>query len=597
MLTFKVAVGFGALAALLLGSTASAAQETGASTAPAASRTRAGFIWDAGKVEHLMNRAGFGARPSDIEANVALGHAALVEKLVGERVEVEPFFFERIEAPDPKVVKAMSVDDRTAMMREIREKDRRQLLDYTTWWYDRMTSGEDPLRERMVLFWHGFFTSSFEEVKRSWLLIQQNQLVRRQALGSYAELLAAMAKDPAMLTFLDNQVNKKASPNENFARELMELFSLGAGNYTEQDVKEAARALTGRGVSREGNYEFHRRLHDDGEKTILGVMDTFDGDGLVKVILDQDACPRWIAGKLLVNFEGVEPSPKRLADYAAFLRDNQYQIQPFLRRLFLDPEFYRDEVLGARVQSPVDFMVGFTRRLGVQVPSAVLGSGATLLGQRLFWPPSVKGWDEGESWISTATIMQRGNLAGFMLGLVKVEDVLSQPETREPPPADPYAPGMTDESMEGGKSDEPMTDRRKMEDGEKMEDGRSKAGSGGRAGKPDAKKDKKIGIDGAALYHLRRAESSGWTISINLSSRIQKSGARTDAEIADRMLDDLLAIQAPQDTRVLVQTFLARERGRLKLADGKLLDAGAEAEHVLRRLAHLIYSLPEAQLG
>jgi len=587
MFTIKAAVGFGALAALFLGSTPSAAQETAASAGPAASRVRSGIAWDAKKVEHLLNRAGFGARPSDIEAAVALGQAALVEKLVGERVEVEPFFFERIDAPDPKVVKTMSVEDRTAMMREIREKDRRQLLDYTTWWYDRMTSGEDPLRERMVLFWHGFFTSSFEDVKRSWLLIQQNQLVRKHALGSYAELLAAMAKDPAMLTFLDNQVNKKASPNENFARELMELFSLGAGNFTEQDVKEAARALTGRGVSREGNYEFHKRLHDEGEKTVLGVTDRMNGDDLVKVILAQDACPRWIAGKLLANFEGVEPSPKRLADYAAYLRANEYQIQPFLRRLFLDPEFYRDEVIGARVQSPVDFMVGFTRRLGVQVPSAVLGSGATLLGQRLFWPPSVKGWDEGENWISTATIMQRGNLAGFMLGLVKVEDVLSEPETREPPPADPYEPGMTDGSMEGGKSDEPrsdepMTERPPMKKGVK----------------PDPKKDmKRIGVDGAALYGLKRAEASGWTISINLSSRIQKSGARTDAEIADRMLDDLLAIDAPPDTRVLVQTFLARERGRLKLADGKLLDAGAEAEHVLRRLAHLIYSLPEAQLG
>lgn len=583
MFTNKAAVGFGALAALLLGSTASSAQTPAASAGPAATRTRSSTAWDAKKVEHLMNRAGFGARPSDIEAGVALGQAALVEKLVGERVEVEPFFFERIDAPDPKVVKTMSVDDRTAMMREIREKDRRQILDYTSWWYDRMTSGEDPLRERMVLFWHGFFTSSFEDVKRSWLLIQQNQLLRKQALGSYAELLAAMAKDPAMLTFLDNQVNKKASPNENFARELMELFSLGAGNYSEQDVKEAARALTGRGVSREGNYEFHRRLHDEGEKTVLGVTDRLNGDDLVKLILAQDACPRWIAGKLLVNFEGVEPSPKRLADYAAFLRANEYQIQPFLRRLFLDPEFYRDEVIGARVQGPVDFMVGFTRRLGVQVPSAVLGSGATLLGQRLFWPPSVKGWDEGESWISTATIMQRGNLAGFMLGLVKVEDVLSEPETREPPPP-PYSgePGMTDDSLEGGKSDEPMTERPPMR----------------KDGKPGSKVDmKRIGVDGAALYGLRRAEASGWTISINLSSRIQKSGARTDAEIADRMLDDLLAIDAPQDTRALVQTFLARERGRLKLADGKLLDAGAEAEHVLRRLAHLIYSLPEAQLG
>ena len=569
MVTFQAAGISGALAVLLLG--------------PASAQTPAKAVtWDARAAEHLLNRAGFGARTSEVEAGVAMGQAALVAKLVRERKEVEPFFYERIDAPDPKLVKTMSVDERTAMMREIREKERRQLLEYTTWWYDRMASGEDPLRERMVLFWHGYFTSSVEEVKRGWLLIQQNQMVRNGALGSFADLLHAMTKDPAMLTFLDNQVNKRGSPNENLARELMELFTLGAGNYTEQDVKEAARALTGRGISRKGDYEFHKGQHDDGEKTILGVTDRFDGHDLVKLLLAQDACPRWVAGKLLAYFEGVEPSPQRLADYAAFLRANEYRIQPFLERLFLDPAFYRDEVVGARVQGPVDYMVGFTRRLGVQVPSPVLGSGATLLGQRLFWPPSVKGWDEGESWISTATIMQRGNLAGFMLGLVRVEDVLSEAETKEPPEpstADdaPMADGRMDEEEHG----EPMTDAKPPS-----------------ADKPAMKKDtKRIGIDGAALYGLRRAESSGWTISINLSSRIEKSGARTDAEIAGRMLEDLLAIDAPPDTHVLVQAFLARERGRLNLADGKLLDAGAEAERVLRRLAHLIFSLPEAQLG
>jgi hypothetical protein len=192
--------------------------------------------------------------------------------------------------------------------------------------------------------------------------------------------------------------------------------------------------------------------------------------------------------------------------------------------------------------------------------------------------------------------MQRGNLAGFMLGLVKVEDVLSEVDTKEPPPAaTPTAGGAPmmesdgDGSMEEDSSTgEPMAEGRAMEDEKNAADVK----------KPGAKKPaKRIGFDGAALYGLRRAEAAGWTVSINLSSRIQKSGARSDAEIADRMLDDLLAIRAPEDTRTLVRGFLARERARLNLADGKLLDAGAEAERVLRRLAHLIYSLPEAQLG
>jgi uncharacterized protein (DUF1800 family) len=331
-------------AALVLGSAVPAAR-TPASAAvavwtpvPASTQTlsshvaRSTFAWDARAVEHLYNRAGFGARPSEIKAGVAIGQAALVEQLVSQRVDVDPFFWDKTDAPDPREMRDLPAEERQQKLREFREKDRRQLIEYSGWWLDRMASGEDPLRERMVLFWHGFFTSSVEEVQRSWLLVRQNQLVREKALGSYAELLSAMLRDPAMLTYLDNQVNRRGNPNENLARELMELFSLGVGNYTEKDVQEAARALTGRGISRGGEYEFHPRLHDDGKKTVLGVTGKLDGDGLVAILLKQDACPRWVAKRLLAYFEGVEPSPERLADYAAFLRKSDYQLQPFLRR-------------------------------------------------------------------------------------------------------------------------------------------------------------------------------------------------------------------------------------------------------------------------
>jgi uncharacterized protein (DUF1800 family) len=567
----------GALAAIVLGA-----------AAPATSQV---VVWNARAVEHLYNRAGFGARPSEIDEGVAMGQAALVERLVTKRVDVEPFFYERIELPEPREMRTLPPEELAEKARQIRERDRRQLLEYTGWWLDRMASGEDPLLERMVLFWHGFFTSSVEDVKRSWPLIQQNHLVREKALGSYRQLLFAMAKDPAMLTYLDNQVNRKGNPNENLAREMMELFSLGVGNYTEKDVKEAARALTGRGVSREGNYESHPRQHDGGVKTILGATGKFDGDDLVEIILDQDACPRWVARKLLAYFEGVEPSPQRSADYAAFLKRNDYQIQPFLRRLFLDPAFYRDEVVGARVQGPVDYMVGISRRLGIRVPAVVLGGGAALLGQRLFFPPNVKGWDEGEAWITTASLMQRGNLAGFVLGLVKVEDVMSASDLEDAPPAPVEPPmqsgtpedtGATDDGhpMSGG-SEKPAAGEERP--AERRKSGAGKFKGGGKGG-------------GIALQALRRAEAFGWTATINFSARLSKAGARTDAEIADRMLDDLLAIQAPADTRARIREFLARERAGLKVEDGRLLDAGGEAERLLRRLAHLILSLPEAQL-
>lgn len=533
--------------------------------APSTQAARPGFVWDARAVEHLYNRAGFGARPAEIETGVAMGQAALVEQLVSKRVDVEPFFWERIDVPNPREMRDLPPDEIKQRQREFREKDRKQLLEYTAWWLDRMSSGEDPLRERMVLFWHGFFTSSIEEVKRGWFLIRQNQLVREKALGSYSDLLSAMLRDPAMLTYLDNQVNRKGNPNENLARELMELFSLGVGNYTETDVKEAARALTGRGISREGDYEFHPRLHDDGKKTVLGVTGKLDGDALVAAILKQDACPKWIAKRLITYFEGVPPKPERISEYAAFLRKNDFQLQPFLKKLFLDPAFYRDEVVGARVQGPIDFMVGLSRRLGTRVPPVVLGGGAAILGQRLFSPPSVKGWEEGEAWITTASLMQRGNLAGFVLGVVKVEDVMSETDLDLPVASDPATPPMET-------------------DGETKTSPPPLKGKGG--GQPGAQ----------ALQALRRAEASGWAPTINFSSRMSRTGAKTDAEIADRMLDDVLAIRAPDDTRARMRAFLTHEREGLGVADGNLLDGGAAAERVLRRLAHLILSLPEAQL-
>jgi uncharacterized protein (DUF1800 family) len=545
-----------AVAAVLLSGTAAPLQQT----------AHTGFVWDARAVEHLYNRAGFGARPDEIEAGVAMGQAALVEQLVSKRIEVEPFFWERIDLPNPREMRELSPDEIKERQKEFREKDRKQLLEYTGWWLDRMASGDDPLRERMVLFWHGFFTSSIEEVKRGWFLIRQNQLVREKAIGSYSDLLSAMMRDPAMLTYLDNQVNRKGNPNENLARELMELFSLGVGNYTETDVKEAARALTGRGISREGDYEFHPRLHDDGKKTVLGVTGKLDGDGLVAAILKQDACPRWLAKRLITYFEGVAPKPERLAEYAAFLRKNDFQLQPFLRKLFQDPAFYRDEVVGARVQGPIDFMVGLSRRLGTHVPPVVLGGGAAILGQRLFSPPNVKGWEEGEAWITTASLMQRGNLAGFVLGVVKVEDVMSQSDLDLPMADDPP---METNGETNGETKEP----------------------------PPSAKNKGVGRPGAqALQVLRRAEASGWSPTINFSARMTKAGARTDAEIANRMLDDVLAIRAPDDTRARMRAFLAHEREGLGVADGKLLEGTAASERVLRRLAHLILSLPEAQL-
>jgi hypothetical protein len=294
-----------------------------------------------------------------------------------------------------------------------------------------------------------------------------------------------------------------------------------------------------------------------------------DGDALVKILLQQEACPRYVARKIITYLEGVAPEAARLDEYAAFLRANDFQIKPFLRKLFLDPAFYRDEVVGARVQSPIDYMVGVARRLGTDAPPVMLGSGAALLGQRLLAPPNVKGWDEGPTWISTSSLMQRGNLAGLMLGIVRLDDVLSQADLLAKEAEAPAPDG----TMPSG---EPAMTREQMGEMEK----RLKSGKKG----------------GFAYEALRRTQDSGWAPTLNFTARMQRLGLTTDDEIVDRMLDELLAVQAPDDTRAKMQQFLTNERVQLSVRDGHLLESGPAAERVLRRLAHLILSLPEAQL-
>jgi hypothetical protein len=228
-------------------------------------------------------------------------------------------------------------------------------------------------------------------------------------------------------------------------------------------------------------------------------------------------------------------------------------------------------------------MVGIARRLGLDAPPVILASGAALLGQRLFAPPSVKGWEEGEAWITTASLMQRGNLAGLMLGVVKLDDVLSQADLEQ------AAPMLDEGSMESMSGDAMR---------EKGADGKAGDDRPARSGKPAGKAIAKPTGKGAYAYQaLRKLEASGWAPAINFSARMERGGALTDAQIVDAMLDELLAIDAPPDTRKRLREFVARERAALGVRDGKLVEAGAEAERLLRRLAHLILSLPEAQLG
>lgn len=607
----------------------------------------AGLVWNARNAEHLLNRAGFGARQADVTRAVAEGPEALVERLLTRRADREPPFYERLSEPTTRALKELSEDDQKAVKREYSERDKRQLLEVTGWWLDSMVRGDDPLLDRMTLFWHGFFTSSIDQVRKSYPILLQHEFLRRNALGSYADLLRGIVHDPAMLIYLNNTSNRKGNPNENLARELMELFSLGLGNYTEADVKDAARALTGHATTRDGDYEYRPKSHDDGAKTILGVTGKHDADDLVGILLKQDACPRFVARRILTYLEGVEPDAARLAEYATCLRANDFQMKPFLRKLFLDPDFYRDEVVGARVAGPVDFVVGTARRLGLDAPAMITGSGAALLGQRIFAPPSVKGWDEGLSWITTSSLMQRGNWAGMVVGVVSVDDVLNQGDllAREVEGAAkkradaalatdgrPAAPAGSERTNAGAAANgaamsgtersgaattgsamtgEAMTSSGNAADESMMQAGARKDAAasanpamGSEMSDPMTQEQRdvlakrlKSGKKGSFAYDaLRRALDAGWAPSIHFKARLERAGCKTDEQIVDQMLSELLAIAPPAETRARMLSFVLDERVQLSVRDGHLLEADGDAERVLRRLAHLILSLPEAQL-
>jgi hypothetical protein len=551
----------------------------------------ADIVWDATAAEHLLNRAGFGARPAEIERAVALGREAVVRELLAERPEVpEPYFALRLSNRDGGEKREMErmglasdeldSDAKQALTREMRKRDARQMIDYGTLWIEGMQRGVDPLRDRMTLFWHGFFTTSFEDVKSSYLIIRQHEFLRENALGSYRDLLHGIARDPAMLEYLDNRSNRKKSPNENFAREVMELFTLGEGNYTELDVKEAARAFTGWTTSG-GDFLERRSRHDRGVKRVLGRRGRFDGTAVLDMLIDEPACARYVAGRILAYLEGVPTSPERLERYADLLRAEDYELTPLLEALFADPVFYGPEVVGARIAGPVDFMVGTSRRMGIQPSPRLVYAGAQSLGQRLFFPPNVKGWEGGEAWITTSTMMMRGNLAGVLLGRLDIDDVVGRGfhmTATADPRTSAAEPGQND-SMDGS-----MDDSMSMEGGAMAEEPMKRV----RKPKPRLS---------PGMRGVENELNRGWRPRLNLSARLERAGAVTDAEIVDTLLSELLAVEAALDTRSYLVGETAMLREEAGLLEGELTVGEEEGELALRRLAHLILCTPEAQLN
>ena len=287
------------------------------------------------------------------------------------------------------------------------------MKDLTLWWIARMVNTHSPLTEKMTLFWHGHFATSGQKVRPAYKMWLQNETLRQNALGNFRALVKAVSRDPAMMVWLDLVQSKKESPNENFAREVMELFTLGEGHYTEFDVKEAARAFTGYRINQaEQSFRFAERQFDPGIKTFMGKTGPWDGDQILDIIVSQPACARFIGAKIWKFFAYDDPEPKLVEALASEFRNSHYELRPFLISLFLSEEFYGSQACDSQIKSPVQFLVQALRTLPIPLPNSNLVEYVLRqMGQIPFFPPNVKGWDGGKSWINTATLTFRYKLA------------------------------------------------------------------------------------------------------------------------------------------------------------------------------------------
>lgn len=390
--------------------------------------------WSWSHAAHLLRRAGFGGTPDQIEFLQKLGREKAVAYLVNyEKVAFEPIPI-RVESFREKIGGRGSLDREERQKRRMmfQQASRLQLARVVRWWTETMVTSPRPLEEKLTLFWHGHFTSGFQEVKSSYLLFEQNKLLRRNASGNFRTFLTEITDDPAMILYLNTQQNRKSKPNENYARELLELFTMGTGNYTERDIKEAARAFTGISLNlRSGDTIYRDRQHDFGEKTFLGRTGKFGPSDVIDIILEQPATAEFISRKLWSFFVYEDPEPEIVEALAAVLRKNNYELKPLLTVMFSCDAFYSERARFTHIKSPVELMVGTLRMLEmppVDTESMVIGMRS--MGQMLMQPPNVKGWDGGAAWITTSTLYNRYNVLGQLLTGTENSQVYRQRERR-----------------------------------------------------------------------------------------------------------------------------------------------------------------------
>jgi len=376
------------------------------------------ITWNSDTAAHLLRRAGFGGTPEDAEVLAAAGLEGAVDRLLADDAR---------DLPSPPETDPAEDRRRRELRRGLRSKEPAARMEFgaynramketfdamRSWWLECMRAAGAGVREKLTLFWHGHFATSQTKVRFNHAMLGQNETFRRLGTGPFRELCAAMVRDPAMLIWLDGRQSQAKAPNENFAREILELFTLGEGHYTEEDIREAARCFTGWVVNpQNGRSIFVPRRHDDGRKKLFGKTGKFGAEDAVDIICSQPRCAEFLATKLWEFYAYPQPEPELVESLAAHYRKNSLHTGELLHMIFTRPEFYSPRAVAKQIKSPVQWMVQAARETGRQLlpPGLALPLSAEL-GQNLFMPPSVKGWDGGTSWINSATLIRRSNTA------------------------------------------------------------------------------------------------------------------------------------------------------------------------------------------
>jgi uncharacterized protein (DUF1800 family) len=558
--------------------------------------------WTPDRARHLIERAGFGATPDEVARLAAM----TPERAVGSLVDYDAIDASALGSFEESGIWDPGMDpfppSRAEAVRLARERGellgekvlppgtQRRLQPVVDkffyslyannietqrlglWWANRMIATPRPLEEKLTLFWHGHFATGQNKVRDYRMMLQQNRMLRANASGNLRDLLVGILKDPGMLVYLDNGENVKSHPNENFGRELLELFTMGVGNYSERDVREAARAFTG-WTNDVLTYKFDTAQHDFGEKTFLGRIGPLNGEDIIDTILAQPVTGEYVAAKLYRFFVREDIPNEVKAELGRSFRASGYQVKPLIRRILLSKDFYSPPSVATQVKSPVHLVVSTYRKMGLrEVPTIPdFGRMTGSLGQTLFEPPNVAGWAGGRTWITPATLLHRGNLFREVMfpdvaSFRPPDRAMSATDTRV---GERLAQGMniTEATREGDAESNKMVDR--------DEDYNTRYG----------------GYAGYQIAFKRTKLIPRQPAAIDVTAMITAAGAETVDQAVDHLARRFLSVPLADKDRALLVSFLRDKLG------SSTLRPSAALESSLRELLYLVLSTPEYQVG